>query len=274
MTEPDQPVVPARRRLTVDLGEVAIDLIAEGHGPVLVMLPSRGRGSEEFDEGAGRRAGSGFRGLRPQPRGAGRSTGPLEGVRMQDLARDVARVIEREAAGPAVILGHAFGSWIARMVAVAHPRLVAGIVLVAAAAKSFPRELAVAVEQSGAIDLPRDLRLAALRLGFFAQGHDPTPWLDGWFPAAHRVQVTAAAATPQHEYWHAGNAPLLELIPEQDPFKPREKWSETRDDFGARVETVIIPGASHALIPEQPAAVVAVVVPWARAKLAGSPPLA
>src|SRR5881392_2446633 len=67
-----------RTREVVTYDDVAIDLIAEGSGPLVVMLPSRGRDSEDFDEVAAGIAGAGFRVLRPQPRGAGRSTGPLE----------------------------------------------------------------------------------------------------------------------------------------------------------------------------------------------------
>lgn len=253
-----------RTREVVTYDDVAIDLIAEGSGPLVVMLPSRGRGSEDFDEVAAGIAGAGFRVLRPQPRGAGRSTGPLEGVRLQDLARDVAFVISREKAGPAVIAGHAYGNWVARMTATDHPELVRGIVLVAAAARTFPDYLRDDVQQAADSRLPDDVRLAALRRGFFLEGHDASVWLNGWAPAAHRSQGVAAAATSQAEYWQAGTVPILDLVPDSDPFKPREKWYESRDEFGGRATVMIIPRASHALIPEQPQAVVKVIVEWVR----------
>jgi len=62
----------------------------------------------------------------------------------------------------------------------------------------------------------------------------------------------------------AGNAPLLDLQAALDPFKPRETVNELKDEFGERVTIVVIPDASHALIPEQPAAVVAAIVAWMR----------
>jgi pimeloyl-ACP methyl ester carboxylesterase len=37
-----------------------------------------------------------------------------------------------------------------------------------------------------------------------------------------------------------------------------------RDEFGDRVTIAVIPNASHALIPEQPAAVVDAIVGWMR----------
>lgn len=252
----------ARTREIVRYDNVEIDLIAEGRGPLIVMLPSRGRDSEDFDDVASRLAAAGYRVLRPQPRGAGRSTGPLEGIRMQDLARDVAHVIARENAGPAVIAGHAFGNWVARMTATDHPALVRGIVLMAAAAKTYPDELRAVVQQAADVTLPDEQRLAALRKGFFAPTHDASVWLRGWAPAANKVQSVAASATKQAEYWQAGTVPMLDLVPDGDPFKPKEKWNESRAEFGERVSVVVIPNASHALIPEQPGAVVDAVVAW------------
>jgi pimeloyl-ACP methyl ester carboxylesterase len=252
----------ARSREIVRYDNVEIDLIAEGRGPLIVMLPSRGRDSEDFDDVASRLARAGYRVLRPQPRGAGKSTGPLEGIRMQDLARDVAHVIAREKAGPAVIAGHAYGNWVARMTATDHPALVRGIVLMAAAAKTFPDELRAVVQQSADASLPDEQRLAALRKGFFLPAHDAAVWLRGWAPAANKAQGVAASATKQAEYWQAGTVPMLDLVPDRDPFKPKEKWNESREEFGERVSVVVIANASHALIPEQPGAVVDAIVAW------------
>ena len=39
-----------RTRSLVTYGDVTIDLIAEGRGPLIVLLPSRGRDSEDYDE--------------------------------------------------------------------------------------------------------------------------------------------------------------------------------------------------------------------------------
>lgn len=251
-----------RKRELVSYGDVVIDVISEGAGPLIVMLPSRGRDSEDFDEVAAGLARSGYRVLRPQPRGAGKSTGPTERVRMQDLARDVAFTIEREKAGPAVIAGHAYGNWVARMTATDHPHLVKGIVLIAAAAKTFPNELRAVVQQAGDQSLSDEQRLAALRKGFFMPGNDATVWLKGWAPLANRIQGEAATSTKQAEYWEAGQVPMLDLVPESDPFKPKEKWYESREELGDRVSVVVIPGASHALIPEQPKAVVEAIAAW------------
>ena len=59
-----------------------------------------------------------------------------------------------------------------------------------------------------------------------------------------------------------GIAPLLDLQAEQDPFKPEAKRNEMKEEFGQRVTVMVIPNASHALIPEQPKAVVEALTTW------------
>ena len=102
-----------RIREVVHQGGVAVEVIAEGSGPPIVLLPSLGRDSEEFDPAAARIAAAGFRVLRPQPRGYGKSAGPMQGLTLHDLARDVAAVIQHENRGPAILAGHAFGHFVA-----------------------------------------------------------------------------------------------------------------------------------------------------------------
>ena len=249
--------------------DIRIEVAAEGRGPLIVMLPSRGRGAEDFDDLAGELVKAGFRVLRPQPRGAALSLGPMENLTLHDLARDIATVIRNAGdGGPAILVGHAFGSWVARMTAIDHPELVRGVVMVAAAAKAYPvgfpgaKELSEAVQKSGDFALPTNERLRYLRLAFFAPNSDPRAWLQGWHPAADEVQLAAGRATKQSEWWSGGGVPLLDLQGELDPFKPRAMSNEMRDEFGERVSVVVIPDASHALVQEQPNAAAAAIVAW------------
>ncbi len=260
----------ARHSETVDYtdvrgGKVALETIVEGSGPAVVMLPSSGRdGGAHYDVVAARLASAGYTVLRPQPRGMMGSTGPMEGVSLHLLGDDVTTVIQRLGGGRAVIVGHAFGHFVARMVAVDHPELVRGVVLAAAAASHWAPEIAATPLRAGNLSLPDSERLAALRLGFFAPGHDPAPWLQGWWPAAQTMETNSRekAGVQQSEWWSAGTAPLLELIPATDPFKPRDKWGELAASYGERVTTIVIPDASHALFPEQPEKVADAIIAW------------
>jgi pimeloyl-ACP methyl ester carboxylesterase len=103
-----------------------------------------------------------------------------------------------------------------------------------------------------------------LRFAFFAPGNDASAWLGGWHPEIRDSQRAAAAAVRQEEWWSGGSAPLLDLQAALDPFKPEGKRNELRDEFGGRVTVMVIPNASHALIPEQPKAVVEALTAWIR----------
>src|SRR5579863_1315779 len=225
--------------------DIRIEVAAEGRGPLIVMLPSRGRGAEDFDDVANELVKAGFRVLRPQPRGAALSLGPMQDLTLHDLARDIATVIRNAGdGGPAIIVGHAFGSWVARMTAIDHPELVRGIVLAGAAAKAYPagfpgaKELSEAVQKSGDFALPTSDRLNYLQLAFFAPGNDARAWLRGWYPDVDEAQSAAGRATKQSEWWSGGTAPLLDLQGALDPFKPRSAANEIREEFGERASVV------------------------------------
>ncbi len=203
--------------------------------------------------------------LRPQPRGYGRSTGPLEKLTLHDLARDVAAVIEREKAGPAILAGHAYGHFVARMTAVDFPKLTRGVILIGAAQKKpdpeVQRSVAIATDPSQ----PEAERLRHLQLVFFAPGNDARIWLGGFHAAVQKSEVIARDATPQQAYWAAGTAPILDIQGDNDPYRPPASANELVNEFGAgRVTVVRIPHAAHAIIVEQPEAVAEAIIAWAR----------
>ena len=256
---------PARTREVIRHGDVTVEVIAEGRGPLIVMLPSLGRDADEFDPIAERIAAAGFRVLRPQPRGYGRSSGPMENLTLHDFARDVAAAIEHEHAGPAIIAGHAYGHFVAKMTAVDFPKLVRGVALIAAAQKNIDPQvrkwLAVATDARQ----PEAERVKYLQMVFFAPGHDSRIWLTGFHANVQRAEEIARDATPQQEYWSAGNVPLLDLQAEFDPYRPRATADELVKEFGARgVTVVLVRGASHAVIVEDPRAVADAVIAFAR----------
>lgn len=256
----------AVERVTVLPGNGArIEVLVQGQGPALVLLPSRGRGAEDFDDLAARLAQAGYRVLRPEPRGIGGSTGPMTGITLHDLGNDMAAVIRDVAKQPVVMVGHAFGNWVARTTGVDHPDLVRGVVIVAAAAKQYPAGLSEHVDRSADLSLPDAERLASIQYAFFAPGHDARVWLNGWYPEVSESQRLAGKATRQSDWWSGGSKPLLDLQAGADLFKPESTRNEIRDEFGERVSVVVIPGAGHALVPEEPQAVADAIVRWEQA---------
>jgi pimeloyl-ACP methyl ester carboxylesterase len=237
---------------------VEIRTYIDGEGPAFVILPSYGRDSgEDFDAITARVVEAGWKVLRPQPQGVAGSKGPMADLTMHDLANDGALSLRSLGDSRLVLLGHAFGNLLARMVAADYPDLVKAVILAAAQASAVPEDIRKTPFIAGDTSAPGADRLAALRKAFFAPNHDVSGWLDGWYPATLNMQ-RALNAVPFSNYWARGSVPLLEVIPACDPFK----WQELRNQFPERVTTVVIEDASHALFPEQPDIVVDTVPAW------------
>ncbi|HKA40058.1 MAG TPA: alpha/beta fold hydrolase [Burkholderiales bacterium] len=253
-------------RSVVRQGETRIEVLAQGGGPLVAMIPSLGRGAEDFEDLARRLAAAGYRALRPQPRGIGGSSGPLKGIALHDFARDIAAVLEKHGGGSAVVIGHAFGNFVARTTAADFPERVKAVILLAAThVWPLAPELRASINKSHDMSLPEDERLRCIKHAFFAPGNDPRVWLGGWHEDVMHAERAATEATPREEWWHAGKAPILDVIPAHDACTPPESRNRYREELGAdRVATTLIPNAGHALLPEQPEAVAKSVIAYLR----------
>src|SRR6266702_3411297 len=76
----------------------------EGTGPVVLMISSLGRAASDFDDLSRRLVAAGFTAVRPDPRGIGKSTGPMTNLTLHDLAADAALVIEALGDQPVVVV--------------------------------------------------------------------------------------------------------------------------------------------------------------------------
>ncbi|MEA3156010.1 MAG: hypothetical protein QOK44_3599 [Betaproteobacteria bacterium] len=242
-------------RKVIERGDIRIEYSVQGRGPMVVLLPSLGRGAQDFDAIVPDLAPA-SRVITPQPRGIGGSRGPMGGITLHDYARDIAAVIEAEGGGPALIAGHAFGNFVARTTAADRPDLVRAVALLGAThVWPVPPAVRESIMKSSDLSLAEDERIKHLKHAFFAPSSDPKVWLAGWHPEVKKAQRIATDATPQAEWWQAGNAPILDVQPENDVMIPPESRSRYLDDLGERVSIVRIPNAGHALLPEQPDAV-------------------
>jgi pimeloyl-ACP methyl ester carboxylesterase len=253
-------------RSIVSRGDARIEVLAQGAGPLTVLIPSLGRGAGDFEDLAGRLAAAGYRALRPQPRGIGASRGPMKSITLHDYARDVAAVVEDNGGGPAVIVGHAFGNFVARTTAADFPGLVKAVILLAAThVWPLPPDVRASINKSHDMSLPEDERIRCLKHAFFSPGNDPRVWLGGWNEEVMHAERAATEATPREEWWHAGKAPILDVLPANDVCTPPGSRNRYREEFGAdRVATNLIPNAGHALLPEQPEALARSVLNYLR----------
>jgi pimeloyl-ACP methyl ester carboxylesterase len=250
----------------VTRGDAQLEVLVDGKGPSIVLLPSLGRGAHDFDPITERLVQAGFRVLRPQPRGIGRSTGPWAGITLEDLAADIAAVIEHDGNGAAFVVGHAFGNRVARMLATARPDLVAAVSLVAANVghNPSPPDVRAAIRKSADLNAPDDERIKAMQFVFFAPGSDARVWLQGWHPEVLAAQRISGDLTPRTVDYAAGTAPVLYIQPSHDPLAHVEDAEEYKRALGERVSVVVIPASAHAVIVEQPGAVSDALIAYAR----------
>jgi pimeloyl-ACP methyl ester carboxylesterase len=252
--------------IMVTHGDACLEVLTQGRGPAIVLLPSLGRGATDFDDIAERLASAGYRVLRPQPRGIGESTGPWTGVKLEDLAADIAAVIANDQSGPAFVVGHAFGNRVARTLATIRPEVVRAVSLIAAnvGRNPSPPEVRAAIRLSADHEAPDDVRVKAMQFVFFAPGNDARVWLKGWHPDVLAAQRIAGDLTPRELDYAAGKASVLYIQPSHDPLARVDDAEEYKKALGDRVTVVVLPNSAHAVIVEQPAAVSDALIAYAR----------
>ena len=204
---------------------------------------------------AQRLAAQGFTVLRPQP----------PDMTLATLADDVALAITRLGGpGPAVVVGHAYGHWVARVAESRHPMLVRGVVLLGAGARNFPSGLSAQLDIASDPGKPEADRLRALRQVMFPPGNDPRVWLTGWHPEWRAAYRAASQQPPKDSWFGISQAPVLDLIGEQDPWRPADTRTELQRLLPDKVTVQLIAGASHAMVPERPAGIAAAITAWVR----------
>lgn len=256
----------------IEGGGVAIEALVDGSGPLVAMVPSLGRPAQDFDDLARRLTHARYTAVRPQPRGLGGSIGPMTGVSLADLANDVARVIESLGGGPAVVIGHAFGQRVARMLATLRPDLVKGLVMLAAGGKvPIPDTARTALLGCFDPSLPAEQHLEHVAHAFFAPGNDPAVWRAGWHSDVARMQRAAVQGlgregaepgqtTGVDAWWAGGSARILVIQGLQDTVALPENGRLLQSEFRGRVALIEIDGAGHALLPEKPHAIAGAVL--------------
>ena len=107
----------------------------------------------------------------------------------------------------AVVVGHAFGNRVARMMATRHPARIRGVVLLAAGGKvRMEPDIEEALVKSFDLAIAEPQRLAYVAKAFFAPGNDPAVWRDGWFAKVAEAQIEATDKTPVDAWWKASKS--------------------------------------------------------------------
>ena len=144
--------------MIVERDGVALNVVVEGDGDAVVLLHGHALDLRAWDDVAPALVRAGFRAVRYDQRGHGRSSSPPGGYRWGDHAADLAGVIDRCAAPAAHVVGMSKGGGIALECALRRPELVRSLALVGPVVPDRPlpdamtesfREVARAIRERG-----------------------------------------------------------------------------------------------------------------------------
>jgi pimeloyl-ACP methyl ester carboxylesterase len=239
--------------------DVLVEVLIQGEGPDVVLVPSAMRGADDFALLQAALTAAGYRSLAVNPRNAGRSRGPLEGLTLQDIADDIALVVNRLCDGPAHLVGHALGNISVRAAASFRPEIARSVTVMPCGGHDLVKkaqrpEIVAAVPRCHDKRLSEKERLDALRIAFFAPGNDPSVWLDGWWPASAGIAGAFGRSDPE-TWWRGGDVPLLIIQPMNDAMSAPEIGRAAAAEIGDRARYVEVDNCGHAILPEQPEAI-------------------
>jgi pimeloyl-ACP methyl ester carboxylesterase len=113
----------------VDLGDGVTIHVAEAgpaDGPPVMLVHGFPQHWWEWRELIGPLAADGYRVLCPDLRGAGWSSAPADAYRKNDMADDLAAVLDRLQVGPVTLVAHDWGGFVAFIMMLRHPAKVTG----------------------------------------------------------------------------------------------------------------------------------------------------
>jgi pimeloyl-ACP methyl ester carboxylesterase len=246
---------------------VRLEVIVEGTGADVVLVPSARRGATDFEQLSRDLWQAGFGSIAINPRSIGASTGPLDDVSLRDLADDVADTVRRLVGRPAHLIGHAFGNTTVRAAASYHPDVARTVTLLACGGHDYSDEpasdeLIRHFERCSRTDLPDADRIESLRYVFFAPANDPSSWLDGWWP--DRLGLDSILRSAPGDWWQGGDVPILVIQPLDDALGPPKVGRDLSARLGSRCTYIELANCGHAILPEQPDSVAEHVIRFLR----------
>ena len=242
---------------------------SEAVGAYVVIIPSLGRGVEDYTEAYNstittRLVEAGYRVVLIQPRGIGKSTGDLtpQNASMSLFAQDIRSCLGSLEIGKANFVGHAFGNRLARTFASLYPQHVDDLVLLAAGGNfELDKEQIASLRNSFDPKLADKERLKAIKRAFFAEGNDPSVWLNGWYPDLAAAQVLSARMINGDFFKRAGGKDFLLIQAQEDFIAPPEKAGRVlKSELPEQVTYVEIPNTGHALSSERPDEIAAEII--------------
>ena len=241
----------------VKLSDSDVEYFSQGQGEAIILLPGANLSVGYLDGLAEALADAGYRVVRINFRGAGKSVGAEAGVTLHTLAADTAGVIEALKLGPSNIVGHAFGNRVARQLAADRPDLVRTVILLAAGGKVDPQPAAAAALRTFFNPASSDAAgVEAMRYMVGNPAEAEMAWQvikPSLAPNAWAIEYKAAIATPLQDWWApSGTAKYLVVQGSNDQVAPPKNGELLKQDLGARVTLALLPDAGHLMLVTDP----------------------
>lgn len=249
----------------VTVADATIEYFSQGSGESVVLLPGGTLTVDYLGDLAVALAAAGYRAVRVNPRGAGRSTGSHEGVTLHTFGEDVAGVIEALDLGRVHLAGHAFGNRVARILAADRADLVRSVVLLAAGGKVPPGDLAGQALATIFDPAATDAEVVGAMPYMIGSLFDPD---EAWgmlkpsrAPGAAALQRSAVMATSLDDWWAPpGSVQYLALQGDEDQVALSKNGEMLQQELGDRVTIQVLAGTGHLMILEDPLRTAAAVV--------------
>ena len=245
------------RSLLLTKNKVVINYFIRGSGETVVLLPAFARAASDYNELVASLNVAGYRTVAIELRGMGLSKSPVfPRPSIHDFAKDVADIVgalDDLPGGKVHVLGRAFGARVGRAFAADYPHLAQSVIMMAGGGRiSLAKARLLRYIVCNSRFIPEWLRIRAVGATLYAPGNRVPHHL------AYRHTLRAvrrqlfALLTSLDEIWRGEAVPILWIHGERDRFIPVTNAYALRDQFPNQVKLAVIPGAAHALLPEQP----------------------
>lgn len=245
---------------TAEVGTLTVAYLESGAGSPLILI--HGAESDRFQfTGLREHLGAGIRALSYDQRDTGDTVGPDDPYSLADLAGDVVGLIHALGLEKATVLGTSFGGMIAQHVALDHPEVVDGLILVA----TTPSAALLAEHTAPLVRLSEDERRLAMvdaLLSPAGRERDPELATRGRRVLARRTPAQSArrfAVMPEHETINRLGeitARVLLIHGSDDPITPLS-GAELMGGLLPHAELKVIDGGRHGIGTEFPEVVAA-----------------
>lgn len=229
-----------------------IEYFIQGKGDPIVLLPGGALSTAYLKPLADNLSAAGFKTIRINPRGAGESRGPAEGVSMHTMAQDVILVLNSLGLTKVDIAGHAFGNRVARTVEHDAPEYIRSVICLAAGGVVKPSDQAA--KALNTVFDPDATEEEIVQAMDYMVG-DPANAASSWsfvkasrFPAAAAV-VSNASNTPESSWAiPSGQNPFLVIQGTKDQVAPAENAALLKKELGDLVQVVSIKEGGHLMV--------------------------